>query len=142
MSFFKCQQFFAVTASSVYRVQAKRDEQGNVLVEKVAQAGDSSVAAGQRLSGGPLAVVTRRALHVTGPLKTGPTPYLLHLCDHTSQLVALFTDEQRALACLRAPDRQPWDARWLRHSVKTLRSFGRNHPHFRYYDGPLPGERE
>ncbi len=137
----RLREFFAVTATSVYRVNERRDANGCPLVEKIARRDGSSVPVGGRLKNGELVAVTRRGLIVysddlpkrgrDGNRPAKPEEVnTMFWGGHTSPLVALFLKEEDARKCLVWGSALEIDPLWWTFTRETLEAIGDDHPTF------------
>lgn len=143
----RLKEFFAVTLTSVYRVNERKDLNGFPLVEKIAQRGASHVGVGGRLKNGELVAVTRRGLIVYSddlPSRGRPgdrpaKPEEVNTMfwgGHTSPLVALFLEEEDARKCLVWGSDRELDPLWWNFTRDTLAAIGDGHPTFILSDHP------
>jgi hypothetical protein len=117
-------EFFAVTETSVYRVDAKPNAEGLLTIEKLALDGQSVIAKGARVSGGDEIEVAPDGLRF---FHRGGGQRFFALAK-TSPLTALFLNEFLARRCHQAKDRKPLDPRWLAETGETLSAIGTAHP--------------
>ncbi len=131
-------EFFVVTKTSVYRVSDEKDEHGWPIVEKIALAGESKIGIGERLEGGYLVGVTRWGgiilYNEDHPRKERrQTAAMVNTFFHggkTSPIAALFLNKEEAAECLKAENRQKFDARWEEQTKNVLESIGNDHQVF------------
>lgn len=130
-------EIFAVTKTSVYSVKDERDENGVPIVEKIAVRGRSRVAVGQRLRDGSYAGITPEGIilyeddhprHLGRPHHRPEEVSTAFYGGHTSPIVALFLDKDRAMACFDSEGLMPSDPRWEAETKEALSSIGDNNP--------------
>lgn len=126
-------EFFAVTMTSVYQVTA-RGENGRPCAEKIALRGESKFPVGAKMEDPMLAVAVFLQFYI--PEGGGITSFERRLemvntrywTAGTSRIVALFLDEEKALACNGQPDLVPCDPRWLGETKEVLKAIGEENP--------------
>lgn len=133
-------KFFAVTTTSVYQVVAK-GEGGFPYAEKIALRGESDIPIGGKIKSGGMIAIARR-LQAFIPDGYGlATP----LCSierrlemvnvswwqgRTSEIVALFLEQDAALDCFQQLDLEVCDPRWEKQTRQVIESIGDEHPKF------------
>ena len=130
--------FFAVTATSIYRVVAE-DGKGRAFAEKIALKGESKFPVGHKIEDGMMIAIAR-CLQAYIPeghsWLSSQTSFERRLEDvhsswwrtGTSPIVALFLSEEAAQACFEQPDLVPCDPRWIDQTKEVLASVGEEHP--------------
>ena len=132
--------FFAVIASdggtSIYKVVAE-DEHGHPYAEKVFLQGTSPIAVGKKLDRGSMLAVCRRLIPFI-PEGGGMTSFERRIemvntrywGDSSSNIVALFTTFEEALAIVECDTLTLCDVRWLTQTRAILGLIGEDHPTF------------
>ena len=138
------QEFFAVTLSSVYRVNRERNENGGPTVQKIDGSVDGEVSIGGLLPAGKndRVIITRSSkdprrnrLHVCQPEDILPMYQIyLDFSVRTSSLVGLFLTMDAAANCFASENKQVYDERWNDYGVTTELVIGFNHPDFQVFD--------
>jgi len=133
----KLDRFFAVTKTSVYRVESEKDENRDPIVEKIALRGVSRLSVGGRLHNGDFVGIMKAGLvlYIEDHPKSGriQKPEEVNTAfwgGHTSAIVGLFLEKDDAMNCNHTPFLQICDPRWRKETEKTLRAIGENHPVF------------
>lgn len=121
------EEFFAVTETSVYCVQAK-----GPVATKIALDGASDVAVGTTLKGGSRIAICNRLI-VYEPIDDDTkiedmNPLLWG--GRSSTIVALFMTEEEALACFNGDDLESCDPRWADQTLRVVTEIGDAHPVF------------
>lgn len=133
------QTFFAVTHTSLYRIDASGDYSAKVV--KIAMRKGSEIPVGEDIAeGGMVAICANLITYIPEKYGTGSplTGYERAVeCVNTrfwkvqtSSIVALFLDESAARACLKAKKRNACDSRWLGSTKQVLEEIGDDHPSF------------
>jgi hypothetical protein len=123
-------EFFAVTATSVYHVAINGS-----TATKIALRGESRFGIGHRLSGGSTLAVGKQLFAYT-PEGGGMTSYqrdpdLVNIRwwgETSSDIVALFESRTEAYECFDQVGHQPYDARWLEKTSAVIEKIGDDHP--------------
>jgi hypothetical protein len=127
-------EFYAVTATSVYRVFVNPLLDTQAIAQKVATGGYSAIALNEIIDGGPLIGVTRYGLVAYADPDGGRCPpeqaQRRHIGGWSSHVTGLFLDVAEAQHCISQPDRQPADARWQTQTQAVLAAIGPDHPCF------------
>ncbi len=119
-------EFYAVTATSVYWVKDKRDEDSkNAVATKVALKGQSEISVGSEFYG-PIIGITDRLRSVVFPNLPGVSGRK----GSSSAIVALFLTKEEAMKCFEEENHQPCDSRWLRQTLQVLGIIGDDHVKF------------
>lgn len=139
-------EFYAVTATGIWRVSAERDEAGTPVVERIGKRQcDPPHAIGQRLM--PwldvqlqpdeklLVGVSTLGLYLYYHPERWPVEKVKGplLGDHTLGLAALFLDRADAEFCLRCRGSfasEHFDPRWARETKQVIEAIGKDHPTF------------
>lgn len=133
-------EFFAVTQTSVYKVQ-DGGKDGRPSVVKIALHGDSVTPVGCELENTDMVSVGKMIIGYT-PEKYGLTnPLTGHERNiskvntsfwggHTSLVVAVFQNEAEAMKCSAESDLKPCDPRWIEQTRQVLEAIGDAHPVF------------
>ncbi|MFA6047576.1 MAG: hypothetical protein WCV59_00535 [Parcubacteria group bacterium] len=129
-------QFFVVTLTSLYLVSEEKNKEHFPTVKKIAlrEGTTSEMAVGMMLRNGNLVAVTPGGIglysaHWTEGEKR-PTYYEVNdnrHGGHTTPVVALFLDENKARKCLRARKYRHCDPRWKKQTKEVLDAIGDNH---------------
>lgn len=126
-------EFFAVTQTSVYVIKDKK-ENGCPIVEKIAIRGKSAIPVGGRLNNGSsVGILLRAGIILFNPSKTAREPESVNISrwgGHTSPIIALFLDKNKAINCLNTKNTTTCDQRWKKETLETLEKIGNDHPVF------------
>ncbi|MBU6232061.1 MAG: hypothetical protein KGI45_00570 [Patescibacteria group bacterium] len=138
------EKFYAVTVTpgstkSVYEAKIGGDGEKPVLT-KIALDGQSKIQVGGQIRNGAMIGITDRlqlfvpeGSGMVSPMSTIERDIVLvSTCYHggcTSDIVALFLGEAKALACFNEKDHKRCDQRWVNDSIETLRAIGMEHPY-------------
>jgi hypothetical protein len=132
-------EFFAVTRTSVYHVQAH--EPWVASATKIALKGESKVAVGTDIAEGGM-IAIGKTLQGYIPEKYGMShpmtgyerdPMLINTRYwgwHSSGIIALFKDKEAAMACFGEKEHKLCDPRWLESTKQVLSEIGDEHPSF------------
>lgn len=127
-------EFFVVTGTSAYRVSHDGEVKNAPVVEKIDCNGDSAIAIGERLKPAPgeKLLISPDWLCFFEPEPDKPVETLsnAHFGAHSSPIIALFLNRDRALACLEFGDKVPADKRWTRETKEVLDMIPADHPQF------------
>jgi hypothetical protein len=129
-------EFFAVTKTSVYIVNDKKDENGIPTVEKIALREKSKIPVGGRLRNGNLVGIMKERIVLYYENCPGRGERLQRPEDAnewgggTSPIIALFLNKEEAMNCSNSADLKAWDPRWEKQTKEILNSIGDNHPVF------------
>lgn len=134
------EEFFAVTQTSVYKIQAKGKD-GCPLVVKIALHGDSVIPVGHELKNTDMVSVGKNIIGyipekygLTNPL-TGSERNISKVNisfwgGQTSLVIALFENETDAMECFAESDLKPCDPRWIEQTQQVLEAIGDAHSVF------------
>ena len=127
------EEFWAVTRTSVYHIQAKGNARTSPSAIKVAQHSPSQTPIGTKLQGAQMISVGKQIIcyvldkHAQRDINSIS---MSHWGGQTSLVVALFTDKTRAMRCSKESNLQPCDPRWQKESKAVLDAIGKDHPIF------------
>jgi len=126
-------EFFAVTQTSVYVVKDKI-ENGCPIVEKIAANRESCIPVGGRLRNGScVGIMLKTGIILYNPSKKSREPEsvnISHWGGHTSPIIALFLEKEKAINCLNSENTITCDLKWKKETIETLEKIGNNHPVF------------
>ncbi|MFA5092021.1 MAG: hypothetical protein WC483_05655 [Candidatus Paceibacterota bacterium] len=131
-------KFFAVTARSLYRVSAERNEPGWPAVIRIDGDEDEAFPLGTGLKNGRFVglicgVICLYNDHRASDVERPRPAEMINTRawgGHTSGVVALFFTEDEARACFAESDRKFADPRWKAKTLAVLEAIGENHPVF------------
>jgi len=129
------QCFWAVTVTSLYRIDAFGGQNRLPVAEKVAMRGESSVAVGACLGNDYPRLSIGRQLIWFIPEGGGMTSLQFDVGlvntrywgPHTSEVVALFLEEGSARECFQTGDCYPADSRWHKQTKEVLEAICSDH---------------
>jgi hypothetical protein len=133
--FFPIPCFYAVTATSVYRVELVGKDAPKLV--KIACRGESGVAVGTELSNGTMVAVCRHVQLYFPEGGGGANSTYERRIENvntaywgagTTDIVALFLREKDAMRCNEALDLVKLDPRYKHQTIETLRAIGNDHP--------------
>ncbi len=130
--------FWVVTETSVYHVGIDKHNYGVVTKVAILPEKDSSIPVGHVLQGGYIIAVGRvifpfvpDAHGMVSPVSTFErNPLMVNTINwgqNTSGVVAMFTSEEAAMECGKAPCLLRSDPRWREQSEEVLRLIGHDH---------------
>lgn len=131
-------RFYAVTLTSIYRVNDRRNKDDPFPVaKKIALRGESEISVGEELQNGSMIAITTQ-LQAYIPEGGGMTSFQRKIemvntrwwGGHSSDIVALFTTKKKAVDCFAHSDLEPCDTRWIEDTKKVVKRIGENHPSF------------
>lgn len=130
-------EFFAVTNTSVYRLQAKGS---TATATKIALHGYSNVGIGGTLEDGTRLAICRFLVMYTPRTARGIEAVSeMYWGGHSSWIVALFKSEAEAMACFANGDLRSCDPRWAEQTLQVVAEIGNNHPAFEVCRSPKFG---
>ena len=138
----KIQEFFAVTQTSVYYVQAKGSENGPAMT-KIALFGKSEISVGTVLKNGNMIAICSHLIMYT-PEGGGITSFerkienvnTFYWGGRTSEIVALFKTKEEALACFVDNHLIAGSQYWARQTFQVIEEIGNDHPVFEVCHSP------
>ena len=143
MEVFMVQEFYAVTTTSVYHVQARDDNSPYPSATKIALKGPSRISVGGKLNGGRVIAITKRLVSYTPESgSAGTLPRTIeHINVHcwrmqSSSIVALFKTKEEALRCFEHNNCDAPDLRWAKETAEVLKEIGDDHPAFEICRSP------
>ena len=131
-------RFYAVTTTSIYCVDAGTVKTGGrPVATKIALRGESELKIGAALEGGTMLAITT-CLQMYIPEGGGITSFKREIegvntrywFGHSSDIVALFSNEKAARECFSKSDLVTCDPRWLNSTREVLDRIGDKHPNF------------
>ena len=135
----KLAKFFAVTATSLYKVAASGEDHCPYAF-KLNLRGNSKIAPGKRISGPMMAVAKHLQFYVPDghTMLSVATSFERDLekvntrwwLGRTSPIVALFLDEAEARKCFDFSGHKPCDPRWRKQTLEVIGAIGDDHPTF------------
>lgn len=133
----KEQVFFAVTTTSLYKVFAMGEDRKPYAI-KIGLRGESSIPIGNKIAGEMLSIAKCLQFYIPEGhswLSCGTSfERRLEMVNtqwyqgKTSNIIALFFNEDEARKCFAFPDLVSCDPRWLEQTQEILESVGENHP--------------
>jgi len=133
-------EFFAVTQTSVYEIQAE-GEDGKPSVVKIALHVNSITPVGHKLANTDMISVGRNIIGyipekyglmhpLTGSERNISKVNISFWGGNTSLVIALFENEEDAMECSAESDLKPCDPRWIEQTRQVLEVIGNAHPVF------------
>ncbi len=133
-------EFYAVTETSIYHVQAKGPYLASAV--KIVIRGKSKIPLNDDLCKSAMMIAICKVLQAFTPEKYGAlTPKSGYQSEiskvstcywgpHSSRIIALFKNKEDALACFYVTNPKPCDHRWIASTKTVLNEIGNNHPSF------------
>lgn len=131
-------RFYAVTLTSIYRVNDRRNKDDpSPVAKKIALKGESEISVGEELQNGSMIAITTQ-LQAYIPEGGGMASFQRKIemvntrwwGGHSSDIVALFTTKKKAVDCFAQSDLEACDTRWIEDTKKVVKKIGENHPSF------------
>ena len=122
--------FFAVTKTSLYEVEVLA--QIFPTLKKIALRGRSSVPVGDIINNGSMLSIGKHLILYSPNSSERRIEFInnYYWGGHTSSVVALFLDKEKALECFKSEYQDICDSHWLEETKEVLKAIGENHPAF------------